>query len=121
MSWIIIEGMKFYAFHGHYEAEKFIGNNFQVDVHIKTDCSKAAVSDNLNDALNYQEVFLLVQTEMKKNSNLLENVAKRILNLLFEKFPQIEKAKVKISKLNPPMGGEVERVSVVLSRKSKLK
>ena len=119
MGWIIIEGMKFYAFHGHYEAEKIIGTYFRVDVHIKTDCLKAAVSDSLNDALNYHEVFLLVKTEMKKKSNLLENVANRILNLLFEKFPQIKKVKVKVSKLNPPIGGEVENVSVVLLKKSK--
>lgn len=118
MGWIIIEGMKFYAFHGHYETEKIVGTYFQVDLHIKTDCLKAAVSDNLNDALNYQEVFLLVKTEMKKKSNLLENVANRILNLLFEKFPQIKKAKIKVSKLNPPMGGEIEKVSVQLSKKS---
>ena len=119
MGWIIIEGMKFYAFHGHYEVEKIVGTHFQVDVYVKTDCLKAAVSDNLNDALNYQELFLLVQAEMKKNSNLLENVANRILNLLFEKFPHIKKAKVKVSKLNPPMGGEIEKVSVLLSKKSK--
>ena len=120
MSWIIIEGMKFYAFHGHYEAEKIVGTYFQVDIHIKTDCFKAAISDNLNDALNYQEVFLLVQSEMKKKSNLLENVANRILNVLFEKFPSIKKAKIKISKLNPPIGGEVEKVSVFLSKKIKI-
>lgn len=119
MGWIIIEGMKFYAFHGHYEAEKIIGTYFQVDLHIKADCLKAAVSDNLNDALNYHEVFLLVQTEMGKKSNLIENVANRILNSLFEKFPQIKKAKIKVSKLNPPMGGEIESVSVFLSKKSK--
>ena len=119
MGWIIIEGIKFYAYHGHYEAEKIIGNYFVVDVHIKTDCLKAAVSDNLTDALNYQEVFLLVQAEMQKKSNLLENVANRILNLLFERFPQIKKAKVKVSKLNPPMGGETEKTSVLLSKKSK--
>ena len=120
MGWIIIEGMKFYAFHGHYEVEKIVGTHFQVDIHIKTDCLKAAVSDSLNDTLNYQEVFLLVQNEMKKKSNLLENVANRILNLLFEKFPQIKKVKIRVSKLNPPVGGEIEKVSVVLSKKSKI-
>jgi 7,8-dihydroneopterin aldolase/epimerase/oxygenase len=117
MGWIKIKGMKFYAFHGHFEAERIVGNHFQVDIRLKTDCSKAAVSDNLNDTLNYQEVYLLVKSEMGKTSSLLENVAQRILDLLFEKFPQTKKAKIKVSKLNPPMGGEIEKVSVILSKK----
>ncbi len=119
MGLIKIEGMKFYAFHGHFEAERVVGNNFEVDIQIKTDCSKAANSDNLNDALNYQEVYLLIKSEMEKTSRLLEHVAQRILDVLFLKFPEIEKAKIKISKLNPPMGGQIERVSVTLSEKSK--
>lgn len=116
MGWIIIKDMKFYAFHGHYEAEKIIGTNFKVNLFIKTDCLKAAVSDNLADALNYQEVFLLVKTEMSKKSNLLENLANRILDSLLENFPQIKKVKIKVSKCNPPMGGEIKNVSVVLSK-----
>jgi len=118
MGWIKIEGMKFYAFHGHFEAERIVGNHFLVGIQIKTDCSKAAVSDDLNDTLNYQEVYLLVKSEMKKTSLLLENVAQRILDLLFETFPQIKKAKIMVSKLHPPMGGEIEKVSVILSKKS---
>jgi 7,8-dihydroneopterin aldolase/epimerase/oxygenase len=117
MGWIKIEGMKFYAFHGHFEAERIVGNHFQVDIRLKTDSSKAAETDNLNDTLNYQEVYLLVKSEMGKTSYLLENIAQRILDLLFEKFPQIKKVKIKVSKLNPPMGGEIEKVSVILSKK----
>jgi dihydroneopterin aldolase len=108
--------MQFYAFHGHYDAERVVGNNFQVDLRFSTNCSKAAASDDLADALNYQDVYDLVKSEMKKNSRLLENVAQRILDSLFQKFPEIKNAGVKISKLNPPMGGQIEKVSVSLSR-----
>ncbi|MCK3686328.1 dihydroneopterin aldolase [Maribellus sp. YY47] len=116
MGVIEIEGMKFYAYHGHFAAEQIVGNNFEAYVRIETNCSKAGLSDNLDDALNYQAVYETIQKEMQIKSALLENVAFRILDALYAQFPVIEKAKIKISKMNPPMGGEMERVSVTLER-----
>lgn len=119
MGLIEIEGMHFYAYHGHFEAEQIVGNEFIVDLQMETDCSKAALSDDLNDALNYQAVYSLVQKEMTTKSRLLENVAQRILDTLFAEFPNLENAKIKVSKMNPPMGGEIEKVSITLSKKKK--
>ncbi|MFV0266436.1 dihydroneopterin aldolase [Maribellus luteus] len=116
MGVIEIEGMKFYAYHGHFAAEQIVGNNFEVYARIEANCSKAGESDNLDDALNYQAVYETIQKEMQIKSALLENVATRILDALYAEFPSIEKAKIKISKMNPPMGGEMERVSVTLER-----
>ena len=116
MGIIEIEGMKFYAYHGHFESEQVVGNEFTVNLKIKTDCNKAAISDNLNDALNYQNVYEIIKQEMSVNSHLLENVAKRILDSLYSNFKAIIKAEIKISKMNPPMGGEIEKVSVTMSR-----
>jgi dihydroneopterin aldolase len=116
MGLIEIEGMHFYAYHGHFETEQIVGNDFIVDLQIDTDCKKAGLSDNLDDALNYQAVYTLVKNVMSIKSRLLENVAKRILDALFAEFPNLENAKVKVSKINPPMGGEIEKVSVTLSR-----
>ena len=116
MGLIEIEGMEFYAYHGHFEAERVVGNKFKVDVSIEADCTKAAQSDKLEDALNYQEVYELVKEEMGVPSSLLENVANRILGKLMGHFPEITKATLKISKMNPPMGGKIEKVSVTLTR-----
>ena len=52
MGLIEIEGMQFYAFHGHFESEQIVGNEFLVNLKIETDCNQAAISDNLDDALN---------------------------------------------------------------------
>ncbi len=112
MGIIEIEGMKFYAYHGHFAAEQIVGNQFEVNVRLETDCRKAAKSDKLEDALNYQAVYETIKKVMEVKSSLLENVAKRILDALYEEFEGIEKARVKISKMNPPMGGEIEKVSV---------
>ena len=116
MGLIEIEGMQFYAFHGHFESEQKVGNEFKADLKIETDCNPAAFSDNLNDALNYQSAYEIVKAEMSVTSQLLENVAKRILDSLYSNFESIKKAEIKISKMNPPMGGEIEKVSVTLSR-----
>ena len=116
MGIIEIEGMKFRAFHGHFEAERIVGTQFEVYLKIETDCSKAAISDNLNDALNYQTIYELVQKEMKITSHLLENVAQRILDSIKSNFSGIKSTEIKISKLNPPMGGEIEKVSVTLNQ-----
>jgi len=116
MGVIEIEGMKFYAYHGHFKAEQIVGNWFEVNIRIETDCSRAAESDKLEDALNYQAVYESIKKTMQQKSALLENVAKHILDELCDKFPSIDKIRVKISKLNPPMGGEIEKVSVTLKR-----
>ncbi len=108
--------MKFYAYHGHYPVEQVVGNEFIVALKIETDDYEAINSDKLNDAINYQTAYEIVKAEMNVSSNLLEHVANRVLNSLYARFSMIRRAEIKISKLNPPMGGEIERVSVILSK-----
>jgi dihydroneopterin aldolase len=114
MALIEIEGMEFYAFHGHFEVEKVAGNRFLVNLKIETDCSQAAQSDRLEDTLDYQKAYLAVKEEMAIPSDLLENVAQRIINRIKNEFPETGKVTVKVSKLNPPMGGQIEKVSVTM-------
>jgi len=116
MGKIEIEGMEFYAFHGHFTAEQVVGNRFLVDLTLISDSSEAAKSDNLADAMDYQIAYRIVKEEMQIKSHLLEHVAQRIIDRLYDECPSIEKAKIKLSKLNPPMGGEIEKVSVTLER-----
>ncbi|MGQ8336112.1 dihydroneopterin aldolase [Sunxiuqinia sp. A32] len=112
---IEIEGMEFYAYHGHFDVEKKVGNRFLVDVRIETNCEAAAKSDQLEDALDYQLVYQIIKEEMKIPSDLLENVCTRILSRLHTTFSEIDLATIKVSKMNPPMGGQIEKVSLTLS------
>lgn len=116
MGIIEIDDMVFYAYHGCYKEERIIGNKFLVDLQISTNLEKPAASDNIEDTLNYQSAYEIVKEQMNIKSHLLEHVAARILDKLNERFPEIEKATVKVSKMNPPMGGQMERVSVTLTR-----
>jgi dihydroneopterin aldolase len=120
MGKIIIEEMEFYAFHGHYQEEQIVGNRFLVDLEMEADLTEPADSDNLNDAVNYQQAYQIIKNEMRRTkSNLLENIGKRILDALFTEMEGIEKASIRVRKLNPPMGGPIKSVGIKMSRKQK--
>lgn len=116
MGMIQLENMEFFAYHGCYKEEQIVGNHFKVDLTLHTNCDVPSKTDNIDDALNYLKVYEFVKEEMKIKSHLLEHVAKRILDRLYNEFDQIEKAIVKVRKLNPPLGGQLESVSVTLCR-----
>jgi len=116
MDIVQLEGIEFYAFHGCYKEERLVGNKFIVDISIETECKVASETDNIKDALNYQHVYDLVKKEMDIKSHLLENIAKRIIDIIYLNFKLINKITVKISKVNPPVGGKMNKVSVTLSR-----
>ncbi len=116
MGLIKIENMEFYAFHGHFREEQIVGNRFIVDLTIETDMSVPSISDNLKDAVDYQKAYLIIKAEMEKKSYLLENIASRILDALYAEMSGIKKATIKVSKMNPPMGGKIGSVSVIMDR-----
>ena len=116
MGQIKLNGMEFYAYHGCYIGEQQTGNSFIVDITLDTDMEKASKSDNLNDALNYAEVYELVKQEMAIRSCLLEHVSSRILDRLFVSFPQLNSAEVNVAKLYPPIGGKIQSAAVCQKR-----
>jgi dihydroneopterin aldolase len=113
-SYILLENIQIYAHHGVFNQETLVGNNFVVNLKIKINLSKAVSSDNLNDTVSYALVYEVVKREMTINSKLLEHVAGRIVSSLKKEFQEIEQIELKLSKLNPPVGGQVESASVVL-------
>lgn len=107
--------MEFYSYHGCFEEEQIIGNKFIVSYSVEYNMFDAAVTDSLESAVNYQEIYGVISEEMAKKSKLLENVAYRILTAVKQKFPQIESSEISVSKLNPPIGGKVEASKVIMS------
>ena len=114
MSTISIEKMEFYAYHGCFKEEQIIGTRFLLDLYLETDTTEAEKTDKLEETVNYQEVYLLVKKEMEIKSKLLEHVGRRILDALEEQYPQVDRAELKISKMNPPLGGKIKNVSLTL-------
>ena len=116
MGLIEIEGIEFYSYHGHFKEEQIVGSRFLVNIAIETDLEKASKSDKLADTINYQSVYQLIKEEMDTNSRLLEHVAGRIIDRTYRTFTNLIKVRVKVSKINPTMGGQIEKVSVTIER-----
>ena len=114
MGLIQIENMEFYSFHGHFKEERIVGNKFLVNLTIETDMTVPQESDNLKDAVNYQRICLIVKQQMELKSYLLEHIAGRIIDSIYAEMKGIQKITVKVSKMNPPMGGKIGSVSVVM-------
>ena len=106
----MLEGMEFFAFHGCFKEEQIIGTKFIVDLHVETDTSVAEESDHLRDTIDYGGLYQCVKSEMEKKSHLLEHLARRILKAVQADFPAIGSIQLKISKINPPMGGKMQQV-----------
>jgi len=116
MGTIALEGLKFHGYHGVHESERKNGNSFEIDLELEVDFQQAAEKDDVNLTVDYEEVYKIVKKQLKGSSYLLEHIANKILDALFDRYPNLEKASVKVSKLNPPVGGECKRASVKLSR-----
>lgn len=116
MGRIILEDMEFYAYHGCFAEEQIIGGRFLVNIEIDADTLSAENTDDLTKTINYQEVYLLIKKEMEIKSRLLEHVASRIVKAIKIKFPDILRISVNVSKMNPPLGGKIAKVSVHLEK-----
>ncbi len=118
---IELEGMVFHAYHGCFEHEKSEGNTFTVDFKGKTDISKAAASDRLEDTADYGILYDIVKSEMDNRSDLLENVAGRIAAAIEKAMPEFTRFSVRVSKRNPPVAGQCEWSRVTVRGGSKKK
>lgn len=117
MGIIKVNNIKLYAFHGCLEEEAKIGSEYRVDVIVKADLKKSAKTDELADTVDYVHLTHMVKEEMAIRSKLLEEVAQRILDRLFNELKMIRKATVSVAKINPPIGGNVEEVVIILTKK----
>ena len=118
MALISIEGMRFRAFHGLYPEEQVLGTDFLLDVWIDTDISKASVvvedgTPKLDNSVNYQTIYDLCEIEMRQTEKLLETVVNNIIFRFKYQFPRMNEARLRVRKLNPPVGGLVEWASVL--------
>ena len=112
MGIIKLQNIRTFSFHGCLEEEAKIGSDYRVDLEIKTDLRKSALSDDLNDTVDYVLLNRIVVEEMAIRSKLLENVANRIITRIFKEIASVSRINLSVSKLNPPIGGDVEAVTI---------
>ena len=114
-SLISVEGIECYAYHGCLDEEAIIGGRYSVDVYIWADVSKCFATDDLNDTVDYSMITDLILKEMAVRSKLVEHVCKRISDALVKYVKVFEKISVRVTKFNPPVRGNVEKISFILS------
>jgi dihydroneopterin aldolase len=109
---ITLKNVRIYAYHGCLDEETLIGSDYRVDISVKADLQTAAVSDSLKDTADYVLIHHIVREEMKIPSKLLEHVARRIAERVLSEIDVVIKGRVRVAKINPPIGGDVQSVSV---------
>lgn len=117
MGKIRLNNVRLHARHGCLKEESIIGSDYRVDVVLEADTDRASESDRLSETVDYVHVHRIVKEEMNIPSKLLEHVSRRILDRIFAEIPIVDQAEVTVSKINPPIGGDVQSVSVTLERK----
>ena len=112
MGKIKLKDIKIYAYHGCLSEENLIGGEYLVNLSVCSNLKKSSLSDELKDTIDYVSLLDIVKKEMLSPSKLLENVVKRVVDKIFLVFPKINKVSLEVSKLNPPINGNVFSVSV---------
>lgn len=120
MKKIELNGMRFHACHGCFAEEKVKGGEFVVDFCAEYDFGKAGITDCIDDTLDYGPVYKIVAEEMAQTSNLIENVATRIVDRISESYPAIDCFTVKVTKMSPPVGGPCDSASVTIEHKKQV-
>ncbi|MGM5631490.1 dihydroneopterin aldolase [Apibacter raozihei] len=116
MQKIELKNIKIYAYHGCMEEEAIVGSFYLVNLIVWLDLSEAGKTDNLEQTVNYGELTQIVKDQMAIRSNLLENLAYRILTEIENKYKSIKKARVSVSKINPPVNADLDEVKVTFEK-----
>ena len=111
MRTIALEGLRFHARVGVHEEEKIRGNEIQVDVYLVLS-SGEMMKDKLSETLDYEKVYREIVAVMSMRMNLLETACREILNRVVPLSSQIEKIRVRVSKVHPPIPGQIDRAYV---------
>ncbi|GAA3776791.1 dihydroneopterin aldolase [Corallibacter vietnamensis] len=119
MGIIKVENIRIYAHHGCLTEETKIGSDYRVDLEVKANLKESAKTDALSDTVDYVFLNRIVREEMGQPSHLLETVAKRIIKRILKEDKKVKKVTVCVSKLNPPIGGDVEMVTIKMTEKKK--
>ena len=117
MGIIKLTNIRTFSFHGCLEEEAKIGSNYSVNLTIKTNLEPSSKTDELTDTVDYVDLNRIVVEEMAIRAKLLEHVAKRIMDRVLKELQMVTKIEVEVTKLNPPIGGDVEGVTIIMKKK----
>lgn len=117
MGLITVEGIKVFAYHGHLPEEAVLGGHFIVNVWVESDTTEVEKTDNLNDTVDYVKITEIVKEQMAIRSDMIEVPAKRIVNVILT-LNKVQKVKVEIEKIEPPIDVVFDKISVTTEGKN---
>ena len=117
MGIIKLKNIRTFSNHGCLVEESKIGSQYRVDLEIEADLTLSAQTDKLGDTVDYVHLNKIVVEEMAIRSELLEHVAQRIIDRILNELQLVEKITVEVAKINPPIGGDVQEVSILMTKK----
>ena len=116
MDRICLLGMEFYAYHGVMEEERRLGQSFVVDCVLSLDLSRAAVSDDLAETVDYAAVYETIRRVAEGGPfSLIERLASAINAEILSRFPTILSAETTVHKPGAPIPGVFRDVSVTVT------
>jgi len=98
---IHLHNLLFNSFHGVFEEEKILGNQFEVDVDIEMVCREPIT--NLSQTVNYVAVYSCIKQRMQVPSPLLETVAQDLIEAIHQIDEKISSVSITIKKTAPPI------------------
>tara|TARA_B100000902_G_C27158278_1_gene837355 strand:+ start:660 stop:1007 length:348 start_codon:yes stop_codon:yes gene_type:complete len=113
MGLIKVEGIKVFAYHGHLVEEAILGGHFIVNVWVTLDTSKVEKTDKLKDTVDYVKIIEIVNEKMQIRADMIEVPAKRIIEAIME-LEKVQKVKVEVEKLKPPINESFDKISVTI-------
>jgi len=113
---VSLKDIRFFSYHGFYPEEQIIGNEFFIDIDTEFEVFTQG-NDDISKTVNYERLFEIANTEMKRTQKLLETVAYHILEQIKNEFLIVSSARVAIRKMNPPLKGKVGSSVVELTFK----
>jgi len=115
MNTISLHGAEFFAYHGWYPEEQKLGSQFIVNIDVDFFVEKDLEVDHISGTINYEQLYEIVEEQMKQTKKLIETVARNIVDDTKKRFPAAKSVRVSIKKLNPPLKGKVGYSCITLS------
>lgn len=110
---IRMKNCAFFARHGVYDQEEFLGQRFYVDAILQVDPGNAVENDSIDGTVDYGQAFIEIEKIITGERRfLIEGIALEIGRSLCDVFPQIKQADITVRKPNAPVPGVLDHVEV---------
>jgi len=107
---LVLEGMRFFGHYGYYPEERMLLTELKMDLRLDFKIPDKKLL-NLEDSLNYETIYKLIQSEMKQPEALLENIAKRVLQTVKRFDSRVENCQLTLYK-QVQLGGAIQNIAL---------